>query len=142
MNGSKVEGLRWTPINEKIWVADYGQPDRSTGGLFLADHDFGGYKFDTWRYGEVVALGPGKLIRPEKRHAMPLLQLGDVVVFSRKHGTRLPGEVRYEHPKIKSKEGLLIRVLDPEKIVAVLPGFVPWWSVGDRQLDPSTHFSG
>lgn len=140
--GKKVPEWPWRPILDYIFVADYGQPDRSEGGLYLGDFDFGGYKFDTWRYGEVIAIGPGRPGKHGVIKAMPDIKLGDVVMFSRKHGTRLPGEIRYVHPTIQSKDGLLVRVLDPMKTVAVIEGFKPWWNVADRQLDPGIHFSG
>lgn len=141
--GKKADGFPFRPIRNFIFVADYGQPDKSEGGLFLGNFDFGGYRFDLWRYGEVIGIGPG--IQHPKTHAwlpMPDVKIGDVVLFSRKHGTRLHGGIRYMHPTIKSREGLLVRVLDPEKTVAVVEDFKPWWDVGSRQLDPGIDFSG
>jgi len=140
--GRRVEGFPWTPMREFIYVADFGQPDKTPGGIYIGDFDFGVYKFGTWRYGEVIAIGPGGF--GKKGHRKPILgiELGDVVMFSRKHGTRLPGEIRYEHPKYPGREGLLVRVLDPDKTVAVVEDFEPWWNVLDRQLDPGIHFSG
>lgn len=140
--GQKVDGLPWTPILDYIFVADYGQPDQSAGGIYLGNFDFGGYRHDTWRYGEVIAFGPGRFGKRGVRKPMPDIKLGDVVMFSRKHGTRMPGEYRYKHPGYPGKDGLLIRVLDPEKTVAVYEGFKPWWNVLERQLDPGIDFSG
>lgn len=140
--GRRVEGFAWAPMREFIYVADFGQPDKTPSGIYIGDYDFGGYKFDTWRYGEVIAIGPGRLSK--KGHRVPItdIELGDVILFSRKHGTRLPGEVRYQHPKYPGRDGLLVRVLDPMKTVAVVDDFEPWWNVLERQLDPGIHFSG
>ena len=140
---SKVDGFKWDPILDYIFVADYGQPDRSAGGILLGDFNFGPYRFDLWRYGEVIAIGPGRQgKRSSSLKPMPPVKLGDVVMFSRKHGTRLPGEVRFHHPTYKSEDGLLVRVLDPEKTVAVLGDFKPWWDPTTRQIEPGIDFSG
>lgn len=143
-NGAQaVSNFPWVPILDYVFVADYGQPDTSAGGLFLGNFDFGGYRYDQWRYGEVIGIGPGRPNSKGVRKPMPEISLGDIILFSRKHGTRLPSELRYVHPTIKSKEGFLIRVLDPEKTQAVLTDFVPWWDVGKRQsVNPGADFSG
>jgi len=143
-NQTKVAGERfpWRPILDYIFVADYGQPDRSEGGLFLGDFNFGNYRFDHWRYGEVIAMGNGRFNADGIRMPMPEISVGDVVIFSRKHGTRLPGDVRFAHPRYPSPNGLLVRVLDPSKTVGVCEGFVPWWDVASRQIDPGSEFSG
>jgi co-chaperonin GroES (HSP10) len=138
----QAEGWPYRPRSSYIFVADLGQPDRTKGGILLGDFDFGTYRFDMWRYGEVIAIGPGRLLSSGHREQMPSLNIGDVVIFSKKHGSRLPGEIRYQHPKYVSSEGLLVRVLDPTKTIAVVPSFDPWWAVADRQIDPSIHFSG
>ena len=130
-----------TPIDDFIIVADYGQPDRSKGGILAPDSEEFRWRYrnSEWRFGEVIAFGPG---RPHKRSGsmipMPDLKLGDVVVFSRKHGKKLPGDVRYQHEKYGS---LLIRTMDPEKIQAVVTGFDPWWNVEQSQIDPSHQFN-
>lgn len=140
--GTAVPGWRWMPVGEFIFVVDYGQPLQTKSGIFLGDYDHGSYKFDTWRYGEVIAIGPGKLTAVGQL-PMPDIKLGDVVCFSRKHGTRLPGEVRFHHPTYTSKDGLLVRVLDPDKTVAVVHGFTPWWDVvASARVNPGSMFSG
>jgi co-chaperonin GroES (HSP10) len=131
-------------LNDLIFVADYGQPDRTEGGLTIPDSakDYWRYRFGDWRFGEVIAIGPGRHSRMTGKFVpMPIgVSLGDVVMFSRKHGTRLPGEMRFEHEKHGS---LLMRVIDPMKAQAVMsPGFEPWWSVKSAQNDPREHFSG
>lgn len=142
--GQKIDGFPYWARRNYIFVADYGQPDQSQGGIYLGDFDFGAYRHDSWRFGEVIAIGPGLLRADGTRSDMGEVKLGDVVMFSRKHGTRLPGEVRYKHPTYpNAKEGLLVRVLDyPDKTVSVVAPFTPWWDVAARQLDPGIHFSG
>ncbi len=143
--GQKVDGFPYWARRNYIFVADYGQPDRSRGGVFLGDFDFGVYRHDAWRFGEIIAIGPG-VVKPDgSRAPMPeVLKLGTVVAFSRKHGSRLPGDVRFRHPTYPdAKEGLLVRVLDyPDKTPVTLDGFIPWWDVSARQIDPSIYFSG
>lgn len=142
----RIEGFAFDPILDCIFVADYGQPDRSKGGIIIADAEVVGadqsftrYRASEWRVGEVIAIGPGRYDPDGNRIEMPEVQLGDTVVFSRRHGTRLSGDVRYEHPKYGS---LLVRVLDPEKTQFRVHDFEPWWSIADGQLDPSETMTG
>lgn len=137
----RVDGFPFEPILDRIFVCDYGQPDQSEGGIYLGDSekDYGRYQFTLWRYGEVLAIGPGMFNGHGHRLPMPDIQLGDPVMFSRKHGSRLPGDFRYQHPEYGS---LLIRVLDPEKCQAVFEGFRPWWNVSDSQLNPDGTLTG
>jgi co-chaperonin GroES (HSP10) len=154
----KIDGCPVVPRRDYVFVADYGKPNRTRGGIFMptgAAHDYPAYKFDLWRYGEVIAIGPGKRRVNKKGHLiggrvpMPDIKLGDVVLFSRKHGTR--SELRYKHPVLSTDryaegsdlEGLLIRVLDPEKIVAVVEDFEPWWDPEEcTPVTPSQIMSG
>lgn len=145
--GQKVEGFHVTPILDYIFVCDYGQPDMTTGGIYYGDSStqFGRYRASEWRHGEVIAIGPGRIGPKGIRLPMPPIQLGDVILFSRKHGTRLPGDMRFRHPRYcdgPAAQGLLIRVLDPEKCQAICEGFQPWWNVQDSQLDPSGVMTG
>ena len=145
--GSKVDGVDIWPRSFFIFVADYGQPDMSVGGILLGDdsQQFYRYRASEWRHGEVIGIGPGWLMPDGTRRPMPGISLGDVILFSRKHGTRLPGEMRYNHPTHSQGEddqGLLIRVLDPSKCQAVCEDFVPWWDIQKSQLNPSNEMSG
>lgn len=137
----RVDGFQFEPVLNRIFVCDYGQPNVTKGGLIIPDSakEFYRYRNSEWRFGEVLAIGPGMFNAHGKRMLMPEVKLGDRVAFSRKHGSRLPGDLRYEHPEYGS---LLIRVLDPEKCVAVLKDFDPWWDVRLSQLDPSGMMSG
>lgn len=145
--GVCVEGFNIRPILDFVFVCDYGQPDMTTGGLYYGDSrtQFGRYRASEWRHGEVIAIGPGRLGSKGSRLPMPDIVLGAVILFSRKHGTRLPGDLRFKHPKYSTgpaAAGLLIRVLDPEKCQAVCEEFQPWWNVQDSQLDPGGVMTG
>ena len=137
----RIDGFPFEPVLNRIFVCDYGQPDKTKAGLFIPDStkEFYRYRNSDWRFGEVLAIGPGMLNQHGKRMQMPPLELGDQVVFSRKYGSRLPGDIRYDHPKYGS---LLVRVLDPEKCAARVRDFEPWWDVRASQLDPSGMMSG
>jgi co-chaperonin GroES (HSP10) len=146
-SGIAAEGFGFVPLSFYIFVADYGQPDVTQGGILYGDSstEFGRYRVSEWRHGEVIAIGPGRRLSADMREPMPNIKLGDVIMFSRKHGTRMPGELRYQHPKFSTgpaAAGLLIRVLDPEKCQAVCEGFEPWWNVQHSQLDPSGVMTG
>jgi len=146
--GKKADRFNIVPLGSFIFVADYGQPDMTSGGILYGDShtQFGRYRASEWRHGEVIGIGPGRLNEDGVHEPMPPIKIGDVIMFSRKHGTRLPGEIRYRHPKYSddhpASRGLLIRVLDPEKCQAVCEGFEPWWNVQDSQLDPSGTMTG
>ena len=146
--GRRAEGFPVRPLGFYIFVADFGQPDRSEGGIYYGDSttQFGRYRMSEWRHGEVIAMGPGMILPDGRRAPMPSIEIGDVVMFSRKHGTRLPGELRYRHPRYTgdhpAAQGLLIRVLDPWKCQAACDGFVPWWDAQAAQMDPSKTMSG
>lgn len=137
----RVEGFSFEPVLDRIFVCDYGQPDRSAGGIILSDDEkqFYRYRNSMWRFGQVIAIGPGAFNAHGVRLPMPSVNLGDQVMFSRKHGSRLPGDIRFDHPKYGS---LLVRVLDPEKCQAIVGDFEPWWDVRASQLDPSNSMSG
>jgi len=143
----RVEGFCIQPLHDYIFICDYGQPDMTTGGLYYGDSNtqFGRYRASEWRHGEVIAIGPGRVGPEGSRLPMPPIELGDVIMFSRKHGTRLPGSIRFKHPKYSTgpaAEGLLVRVLDPEKCQAVCKGFEPWWNVQESQLNPDGVLTG
>ena len=146
----RVDGFPIRPRLDYIFVADFGQPDCTPGGIFIGDDakQFWRYRFDLWRFGEVVAIGPGRPREepgedgtlPRVLIPMPEISIGDTVMFSRKHGTRLGDGWTFEIPKYNRP--LLLRVLDPEKCVAVLPGFDPWWNVEQSQLNPDGMMTG
>lgn len=137
----RVEGFPFEPLNNRIFVCDYGQPAVSKGGIILPDSskEFYRYRNSEWRFGEVLAIGPGAFNARGRRMQMPPVALFDRVAFSRKHGSRLPGDIRYEHPDYGS---LLVRVLDPDKCQAIMRDFEPWWDVRASQLDPSGMMTG
>jgi len=146
-----VEGLGIRPIREFIYVADLGQPNMSKGGILFGNYEWAAYRVDEWRFGEVIAIGPGAYGPDGSRLPMPDLNLGDVVAFSRKHGSRT--DLRYIHPTYTKAsyahgpdndlDGLLIRVLDPDKAVLVIENFEPWWDPDEcTPRSPGTWFSG
>jgi len=143
--GRVLEGFPIRPLRIFIWVQEYGQPNRSQGGIYFGDkaivtaqtgqkldeQSFAAYRESEWRYGRVVAVGPGYV---HKGKFVPLLEPdpGDVVMFSRRHGTRMA----------MKHEGLWLRVLDPLQTVAVCENFEPWWDVDECQLHPEDMMSG
>lgn len=136
----RAAGSPLWPLREMIVVAELGQPDRSPGGIYYGDYEWASYKASEWRYGQVIGIGPGKIDRRGRRQPMPELRIGDIVLYSRRHGSRLPASIRFRHSDFP--EGLLIRILDPQKTMGVVEDFRPWWDVQRRQLDPALHFSG
>lgn len=134
------------PLADYIFVSEYGQPNQSVGGIHLVDgdRDFGRYRMSELRLGEVIAVGPGRW-HHERLVRLPVrdVVVGDKVLFSRKHGTRLPGR-RYLHPDLckQGDAGLVVRVLDPGKVVAVVSDFHPWWDVQAAQGSPGGVMTG
>lgn len=155
-----IEGCPVIPRLDFIYVADYAQPNRTRGGIYLpkgAAFDYPSYRFDIWRYGEVIAIGPGRPATDKRGREkadgtlrpMPDLKLGDVVMFSRKHGGRTG--LRYKHPVLTTKRyalddtlsGLLIRIIDPNQCQAVIEDFEPWWDPEEcTPVSPSQIMSG
>lgn len=147
-----VDGFPITPRLDYIYVVDFGQPDRSRGGILIPDEtskQFWRYRYDLWRFGEVVAVGPGRPFElfvddktgvPDGLVPMPGIKLGDTVMFTRKVGTRLGEGWTFKIPKYNRP--LLIRVLDPSKCSAVINDFDPWWNVEDSQLNTDGVLTG
>ena len=135
-----AEGFGVRARKDFIFVAEYGQPDRSAGGILLGEANFSVYRHHNLRYGEVLSVGPGRVNDKGVLLPMPDLAIGDVVIFSRKVGSRLA--MRYKHPTYQHPDGLLIRVLDPMKCLAIARDFRPWWDVEKAQVDPGIWFSG
>lgn len=143
---SRRAGFHVRPRLDFIFLVDYGQPDRSPGGIHVPDNseEFWRYRQTHWRWGEVIAVGPGRWHkRIQKRIPMPDIKVGDKVVFSRKFGTRLP-KYAYDIASMHYPEAgrLNVRVLDPTKIAGVINGFEPWWDIAKGQINPDTTMSG
>jgi len=137
--GRTLEGFDIRPLRIFIWVQEFGQPNRSPGGIYFGEahgekvgqESFSAYRLDEWRYGRVIAVGPGYV---NNGKFIPLLEPnpGDVVMYSKRHGTRLA----------MKHEGLWLRVLDPLQVVGVCEDFEPWWDVNECQLHPEETMSG
>lgn len=136
-----AEGFPIRPLSYYIWVLEYGQPDRMEPDslIHIPTMEFARYKASEWRYGEVVAVGPGRYVcrkMPDgslfRTTIIPEVEPGDIVMFSRRHGTRFA---------IKWKD-LFVRVLDPSQCQLVVEGFEPWWDTGECQGRPDNEMSG
>jgi hypothetical protein len=157
-----IEGFPVRPMHDFIFVADLGQPNLSHGGIWLPDEafTFARYKHLNERYGIVCAIGSGRMMNvrtnemcqrcswgcPKKTMVCPKLaglheeglELGKTVLFNRRFGSRLglmfqpPG---FSHP-------LYIRVLDPDKVLAFVDDFEPWWDIERGVLHPDLVMSG
>lgn len=140
-------GFPVRPRQDFVFIVDYGQPDRSPGGIHIPDNseEFWRYRQSHWRWGEVIALGPGKFEKGGVRRLPmpPGLKVGDKVVFSRKFGTRLPKLVYDIRSMHYPEAGLLnVRVLDTSKIAGIENDFEPWWDLGKSQLNPDGTMTG
>lgn len=150
----KEKGFPLRPQRNFAYVLELGVPDRSQGGILFGSEEmlgkkeriFGRYQMSEERFGVVVAIGPGKM-RRSKILGMDILdpppdvELGDVVMFSRKHGSRLHADVRFEVERFKGVS-LNIRVLDPSQVMAVWDDFKPWWDVEEARQDPGGVMTG
>jgi co-chaperonin GroES (HSP10) len=149
----RVEGFPIKPIKDFLYVVEYGQPNRSEGGIILGnvemigaseDTEFGRYRMSEFRFGKVVAIGPGKprWDKKSKREFTPEIdiELGDVVLYSRRFGSRLGKERRFKVPEYKVP--LNVRVFDISQIIGVVEDFKPWWDVEESQLDPDGVMTG
>ena len=82
-----------------------------------------------------------KVMKQHILNAPPDVSLGDVVMFSRKHGTRFPASVRFEIERFRGVS-LNVRALDPSQVMAVCDGFEPWWNPAEAQQDPGGVMTG
>jgi hypothetical protein len=137
-----VDGFPIKPNRKFLYVVEYGQPNKSEGGIFLGnlemlgageDTQFGRYRLSEWRYGKVVAIG-------SQVAEMGDIRVGDVVVYSRRFGSRLGRENRFKMPEYKKP--LNVRVFSMEQITGVVEDFQPWWDVEESQLDPDGVMTG
>ena len=149
----KMEGFPLRPQKNFAYVLELGIPDRSPAGVYFGSERFlsreerhGRYKMSEERYGVVVAIGPGmmrysKIMKQHILNAPPDVNLGDVVMFSRKHGTRFPASVRFEVEQFQGVS-LNIRALDPSQVMAVCDDFEPWWDPAEARQDPDGVLTG
>jgi len=121
-----------------IYLAELGQPDVSKGGIVLPDgEEASGRYFDSeWRFGLVLAVGPGHRSRKGKLIPMGEPMVGDVVMYSRRVGQKL--DMQYDHPEYGR---LWIRVIDKNQCDCVVEDFVPWWDPEKCQKSPKMHFN-
>jgi len=138
----RFDGFPIQPVRKFLYVVEFGQPNKSEGGVYLGsvtmighsnDSQFGRYRLSEWRYGKVVALGSEVIKHGE-------IELGDVVLYSRRFGSRLGIANRFKIPEYK--EPLNVRVFSMDQIVGVVEGFEPWWDVEESQLDPDGTMTG
>lgn len=150
----KLEGFPLRPQKNFAYVLELGVPDRSPGGIIYGSEKmlgqreriFGRYQMSEERYGVVVAIGPGFMRRSRALKKMilnspPDVELEDVVMFSRKHGTRYHAGLRFEVERFKGVS-LNIRALDPSQVMAVCDDFEPWWDVEEARQDPAGEMTG
>lgn len=144
-----MDGFPIRPNLDYIFVADLGQPNKSHDGtIYLGDDPktFSRYKYSDSRYGIVCAMGPGRLRYSKllkKNIIDPALEglglsIGDVVIFSRRLGTRTAK--KFQPPGIPCP--LFLRVLDPSKVSAIIDDFEPWWEISEGVLHPDLIMSG
>lgn len=140
--GQRIEGFPIIPIKKFLYVVEYGQPNKSEGGIYLGsetmlgateDTQFGRYRLSEWRYGKVVAIGSTVADQGE-------IKLEDVVMYSRRFGSRLAADNRFKVPEYS--EPLNVRVFSVDQIEGVVDDFEPWWDVEESQLDPDGTMTG
>lgn len=153
-NGAqRLKGFRLKPRSDYIFVLDFGQPNQTQSGIFLGETDgqYQIYRHEDYRYGEVIAFGPGRFGRPigkgvgkeRWRPIPPEIQIGTIVFFSKKTGTRLPANWDFISPRFPDQGPIHTRVFDPEKLIGTVEGeWKPWWNIKERQLNIEATMSG
>jgi chaperonin GroES len=82
--------MRIVPLDDRVVIEILEAEEKTTGGILLPD-----MAKEKPQLGEVVAVGPGKLLDDGKR-AHPLVAKGDIVLFGKYAGTEVRvGEVEY-----------------------------------------------
>jgi chaperonin GroES len=82
------------PLEDRIVVRPIEQDNRTESGLYLPDS-----AKERPMHGEVIAVGPGRLLESGDRQA-PLVQTGDRVVYGKYAGTEI---------EIKTEKHLILR---------------------------------
>lgn len=82
------------PLNDRILVKRLEAEERTKGGIVLPDT-----AKEKPKEGEVVAVGPGKLLESGKRQSLELKK-GDKIIFESYAGTEI---------KVEGKEYLLLK---------------------------------
>jgi len=125
--GPEPDWSKYQPRENLVLVEEMGQPDRTPGGLWMPDP----YKATEWRFGRVIAVGPGKLVKHGHRTPMDF-EPGQIVMHSRRHGTQLR----------KNKAGNVLRLLDTQQILCRVHDFRPWWDTKTAQASLGSSNSG
>lgn len=75
--------LTWKPIGDKVIVKPHEKEEKTSGGIILPDTA----KEKPFE-GEVVAVGPGKVLENGERRQMTVKE-GDTVIYSKYGGTEI-----------------------------------------------------
>ncbi len=86
--------MRIKPLNDRILVKRLEAEEKTKGGIILPDT-----AKEKPKEGEVIAVGPGKMLDSGKRQALELKK-GDKIIFESYAGTEI---------KIEGKEYLLMK---------------------------------
>ena len=82
--------MRIVPLDDRVVIEILEAEEKTLGGIVLPD-----MAKEKPQLGEVVAVGPGKLLDDGKR-AKPLVAKGDIVLFGKYAGTEVRvGETEY-----------------------------------------------
>lgn len=142
---TRAVGFHVRPMQDFIWVADFGQPTQTMSGITIPDSEehHWRYRSEEWRFGHVLAIGPGRWKEGTRdRLPMPDIVVGNTVMFLRRVGTRF-SHIRFKHPLFPGiSDGLYVRVLDPEKAHIEVTEWKPWWNLEEGVLNPDSVMSG
>jgi len=121
---ASVEDVKrtWAIQGGYVLIEDFGTPEYEVGRIVSPITLRGAKKNPEWRFGKVVAVGPGRVKwsrSAKKAVTIPVLvKPGDLVVYWKYHGT---------HTRYETEDGFVLRVLanfpdDPrrDQIVAVV----------------------
>ena len=93
----KTASLELAPLDDRVVVKRLEEEERTPGGIVLPDT-----AKEKPQKGEVVAVGPGRLLDSGER-CQPAVKVGDVVLFGKYSGTEV---------KIQGEEYLIMRESD------------------------------
>ena len=90
-------GLNLRPLDDRVVVKRLEAEDKTAGGIILPDN-----AKEKPQKGEVMAIGPGKLLDNGKR-ATPDIRAGDLVLFGKYSGSEV---------KVEGEDYLILRESD------------------------------
>ena len=96
----------WTLLGSYVLIEDFGTPEYEVGRIISPITMRGLKKNPEWRFGKVIATGPGRMKWSKLKKKMVLIPVlvspGDLIMYWKMHGT---------HSRYETEDGFVLRIL-------------------------------